>query len=183
MSGEKKSSRTPYLLISACAFVALGVAVIMFSAPIAGMIDNILKWVAAAILGIVAIIDIIPFVKDRSKENVKGLIIGILALVAAVVLIVMPNLLVLVIGVMLGLYLIVEGLFKIKAAFDSKKGDVKAWFVPLIFGLVSVILGGLIIYFGIKPFGIIRIFVIIVGVLLVYAGIQNFVNLFFNKKN
>ncbi|MCR4696384.1 MAG: DUF308 domain-containing protein [Lachnospiraceae bacterium] len=183
MSKENKSSRTPYLLLSAIAFIALGVAAIMFSGPIAGMIDNIIKWVVAVILGIIAIIDIIAFAKDRSKENIKNLVIGILALVAAVVLIVMPNLLVIVIGVLLGLYLIVEGFFKVKAAFNSKKGDTKGWFVPLIFGIVSIILGCLIIYFGIRPFAILKIFVIVVGIMLIYAGIQNFVNLFFNKKN
>ena len=88
MSKENKSSRKPYLLLSAIAFIALGVFAIMFSGQIAGMIDNIIKWVVAVILGIIAIVDIISFAKDRSKENIKNLVIGILALIAAVVLIV-----------------------------------------------------------------------------------------------
>ena len=43
MSGEKKSSRTPYLLFSAIGFIILGIVVIMFKNQIADMLDNIIK--------------------------------------------------------------------------------------------------------------------------------------------
>ena len=136
MSGEKKSSRSPYLLISAIVFIALGIAVIWFRAPIAGMVNNIFKWVAAGILGVFAIVNIIAFAKN-TKEKIKELIIGALALIAAVVLLLsdvafkIENLLLIVVGVMFGLYLIVEGFYKLKASFASKKKSTKAWFVPL----------------------------------------------------
>ena len=112
MSGEKKSSRSPYLLLSAIAFIVLGIVVIWFRAPIAGMVNNIFKWVAAGILGVVAIINIIAFAKN-TKEKIKELIIGALALIAAIILLIsdvafkIENLLLIVVGVMFGLYLIV----------------------------------------------------------------------------
>lgn len=184
MSGEKKSSRTPYLLLSAIAFIALGVVVIMFKKPIADMLDNVFKWVAAGVLGIIAAINIVAFAKN-TKENIKQLIIGVLAFIAAIILLIshllgVPNLLMMVIGFMFGLYLIIEGFFKLKAAFSSKKSENKAWYVPLIFGIVSILLGVMIIFFGIS---VTSLFVFAFGVLLIYAGVQNFVNLFFNKKN
>ena len=67
---EKKSSRTPFLLLSAIAFIVLGVVVIMFKTQITDMLDNIIKWVAAGILGIVAIINIIAFTKNM-KDIIK----------------------------------------------------------------------------------------------------------------
>ena len=184
MSNEKKSSRTPYLLFSAIGFIILGIVVIMFKTQISDMLDNIIKWVAAGILGVIAIINIIAFAKN-TKEKIKELIIGALALIASIVLLIshllgVPNLLMMVLGFMFGLYLIVEGFFKIKAALDSKKSDVSKWFVPLIFGIVSILLGVMIIFFGVK---VTQIFVFAFGVLLIYAGIQNIVNLFFGKKN
>lgn len=184
MSGEKKSSRGLYLFISAIAFIALGIAVIYFRNPIADMVNNIFKWIAAGILGVIAIVNIVAFAKNM-KENIKELIIGALSLIAAVILLLsdvafkIENLLLIVTGVMFGLYLIVEGFFKLKAAFASKKSDTKAWFVPLILGVISILLGVLIIYLGIFTT---KLFVFILGVVLIYAGIQNIVNMFFNKK-
>ena len=188
MSGEKKSSRTPYLLLSAICFIALGVVVIWFRASIADMVNNIFKWVAAGLLGIFAVVNIIAFAKN-TKEKIKELIIGALSLIAAVVLLIsdvafkIQGLLLIVIGVMFGLYLFIEGFYKLKAAFASKKGDAKAWFVPLILGFLSIILGALIIYLAIFTVKINAVlFVVIFGVILIYAGIQNIVNMFFNPK-
>lgn len=182
---EKKSaSRTPFLLISAILFIVLGIVVIMFRTQISDMLDNIIKWVAAGILGVIACVNIVMFAKN-TKENIKQLIIGALALIAAIVLLIshllgVPNLLMMVIGFMFGLYLIIEGFFKLKSAFASKKNENKVWYVPLIFGIVSILLGVLIIFFGIS---VTKLFVIAFGILLVYAGIQNIVNLFFGNKN
>ena len=188
MSGEKKSSRSPYLLISAIAFIVLGIAVIWFRAPIAGMLNNIFKWVAAGILGVVAVINIIAFAKN-TKEKIKELIIGALALIAAVILLIsdvafkIENLLLIVVGIMFGLYLIVEGFYKLKAAFASKKKSTKAWFVPLILGIVSLVLGVLLIYLAVLAKISTVVFIVIFGAILIYAGIQNIVNMFFNTKD
>ena len=188
MSGEKKSSRSPYLLISAIVFIALGIVVIWFRAPIAGMVNDIFKWVAAGILGVYAIVNIIAFAKN-TKEKIKELIIGALALIAAVVLLLsdvafkIENLLLIVVGVMLGLYLLVEGFYKLKAAFANKKKSTKAWFVPLILGIISIILGVLLIYLEILAKISTVVFVVIFGAILIYAGIQNIVNMFFNVKD
>ncbi|MCR4649172.1 MAG: DUF308 domain-containing protein [Lachnospiraceae bacterium] len=182
---EKKSaSRTPFLLVSAILFIVLGIVVIMFKSQITDMLDDIIKWVAAGILGIIAAINLVTFAKN-TKENIKQLIIGALALIAAIILLIshllgVPNLLIMVVGFMFGLYLIVEGFFKLKTAFASKKNENNAWYVPLIFGIVSILLGVLIIFFGIS---VTKLFVIAFGILLIYAGIQNVVNLFFGNKN
>ena len=75
MSEEKKTSKkssTLYYLISAVGFIALGVVAIMFHNQIADKIDNIMKWVVAGIFGIIAIIDIIKFAQNRSKETMTN---------------------------------------------------------------------------------------------------------------
>ena len=188
MSGEKKSSRTPFLLLSAIAFIVLGIVVIMFKDPIAGMVNNIFKWAAAGILGVIAIINIVAFAKN-TKEKIKELIIGALSLIAAVILLIsdvafkIESLLLIVVGVMFGLYLIVEGFYKLKAAFANKKKSTKAWFVPLILGIISIILGVLLLYLAILAKIGAVVFVVILGAILIYAGIQNIVNMFFITKD
>ena len=57
-------------------------------------------------------------------------------------------------------------------------------FLWLTYGIISVIVGGLSLYFGIfnsKEIG--ETIVVVLGIILAYAGVQNFVNLFFGKKN
>lgn len=183
MSKEKETkSTTLYYVISAIAFIVLGVVAIMFNGQIAGYIDNIMKWVVAAVFGIIAIIDIIKFAKDRSKDTIKDLIIGILALVAAIIMIVMPGMLIKLVGIMLGLYLVVEGCFKVKACIGAKKSSVKVWYLPLILGILSVILGVFLICSPWILGEVVKWFVIIVGVVLIYAGVQNIVSLFVKGK-
>lgn len=189
MSGEKKSSRSPYLLISAIAFIVLGIAVIVFKSTIVKEINDIIKWVAVGILGIIAIVNIISFVKN-TKENIKELIIGILSFLAAILLLISNNvfhiesLVLTVIGVMLGLYLIVEGFYKFKASVKSKKNSVKAWFVPLILGILSIVFGVGFIYCSIFYSAEATAYVVVaLGILFIYAGIQNIVNMFFNTKD
>ena len=84
---------------------------------------------------------------------------------------------------MFGLYLIVEGFYKLKASFASKKKSTKAWFVPLILGILSIVLGVLLIYLAILAKISTVVFVVIFGAILIYAGIQNIVNMFFNTND
>ncbi|MCQ2544129.1 MAG: DUF308 domain-containing protein [Lachnospiraceae bacterium] len=183
MSEAKKTkSTTGYYLISAILFIALGVVTIIFNSQITAMIDNIMKWVVAFVFGIIAIIDIIKFASNRSKETIKDLIIGILALVAAVVMIIMPNMLIMLVGILLGLYLVIEGFFKVKACFGAKKSEVKVWYLPLIFGILSILLGAFLICSPWILGELVKWFVIIVGVVLIYAGVQNVISLFVKGK-
>lgn len=179
-SSEKKKSKTLYYLITAILFIVLGVVTIIYRNQIADMVDNIIKWVAAAVLAIVAIINIIQFAKNPGKTTIGDLIFGALALIAAVILLVSHNLIIWVIGIIFGLYLVYEGVVKVLASFKCKKGSVKAWFLPLILGILSVI-AGVVIVLNINK--AVTIFFFIVGAVLIYAGIQNAVSLFVKVKD
>lgn len=176
--GKKKSS-TGYYLISAILFIALGVATIMFRGQIEGMLDNIIKWVVAGLFAVAAIVNIIIFAKKPGKSTIVQLIIGILAIVAMIVVMVRADLILWAIGILFGLYLVIEGVVKIVNSFKCKKGGVAAWFLPLIFGILSVLCG---LYLIKGTVAISAYFVLMVGIMLVYAGLQNAVNVFVKTK-
>lgn len=191
----KSASRTPFLLISAILFVVIGLVILVFNGSIFALdlLNTVVKWIVAGALGIVAIVNIVIFARNV-KENIKQLIFGALCLIGAVLLVCaeyigIDNLLMLVIGFLFGLYLIIEGFFKIKSSFASKKNENKAWYVPLILGILSIVFGGVIGFYGYYVSALSdtvrneRIFIIILGLMFVYAGIQNVVNLFFGNKN
>lgn len=181
-SGEttSKKSKTGYYLITAIVFIILGVLTIMYRNQIAEMTDNIIKWVVAGVFAIVAVINIIQFAKNPGKTTIGDLAIGVLALIAMVVMLVASGMFLWLVRIMFGLYLAYEGVMKAVGAFKCKKGTVKAWYVPLILGVLSVIAGVLIV---LNPFKTTTIFFFVVGLVLVYAGIQNAVSLFIKPKN
>ncbi len=198
MSKEKETksaSRTPFLLVSAILFVVIGLGIMIFNRSIfiLDLLNTVVKWAVAGVLGIIAIVNIIMFARNV-KENIKQLIFGALCLIGAVLLVCaeyfgIDNLLLMVIGFLFGLYLIIEGFFKFKSAFASKKNENKAWFVPLILGVFSILFGALITYLGwyftarYDSLMTEKVFIVVFGALCVYAGIQNLVNLFFGNKN
>lgn len=178
---EEKKSIVARNIIMGILLVAIGVLGIIFAGAIFGALSNIITWVVAVVLGIAAIVNIIIFVRDR--KNWVQLVIGILAIATAVILIFMPNLMVWIISVFLGLFLLVDGGYKIKEAFAANKAKAKQWYVSLIAGIVGIILGILAIAYPIR-FGteIGKLFVILVSIFLLVNGILNIVHGVFVSK-
>ena len=112
-TSEKKKSKTGYYLITAIVFVILGVLTIMYRGQIAGAVDNIIKWVVAAVFAIVAVVNIIQFAKNPGKSTIGDLLLGIGAIAAMIIVLVTNGLLIKIFGVGFGVYLIYEGAVKV----------------------------------------------------------------------
>ena len=155
--------------------MALGILGIVFADPIAGVMNKFVGIVVAVILFVSAIINIIIFVKDRS--NVPQLIIGIFAIAAGVVLLLNPKIIVILISVFLGIFLLLDGGFKIREGIAANKAKAKYWFVSLIVGIISVLLGILAVVYPVA-FGteLTKFFVISACILLIVTGVTNFVH-------
>lgn len=177
---KEKSSRTGYNLITAILFILLGIVTIIFRGQVEGMIDNIIKWVVAGVFAIVAIVNIIQFAKNPGKSTIGDLILGAFALIALVILLVAHGLVIWIVGILFGLYLIYEGIMKISSSFKCKKSEKKAWFMLLIFGIISILAGAFLFWNTYK--GGITFFVLYVGIVLIFAGIQNAFNVFVKAK-
>lgn len=173
-----KKSKTGYYLITAIVFVILGVLTIMYRGQIAGAVDNIIKWVVAGVFAIVAVINIIQFAKNPGKSTIGDLLLGIGAVIAMIIVLVMSGMIIWIIRIGFGIYLIYEGVTKIINSFKIKKVSKKVWIVLLVLGIVCALAGALVVF---KPFGD-EVFILIVGIILLYTGIANLVNAFIKAK-
>ncbi len=170
---EEKKEVVTRSLILGILLIILGVLGIVFAGNIFNVLGNIVGWVVAGIFFIAGIINIVVFVlsitkKDEDKNPaIKNLIIGILSIAAGVVLVITPKLIVWIISVFLGVFLLLDGGFKVKEAFAANKAKAKLWFVSLIFGIIGIVLGALAIVYPFK-FGmeVGKIFVILISVFL-----------------
>ena len=177
---EEKKSVVARSIILGIAFIALGILGIIFRQPIVDVVSAILRWVVGGALIVAGIVNIILFVKDRSK--VMNLIIGILSIIAGILMFIF-NLIVWIIAIFLGVILLLDGGYKIKEAFAANKAKAKFWYISLISGIVGIILGILAVAYPIR-FGteIGKIFVILVSVFLLVTGILNLVHGVFVSK-
>lgn len=175
MEEKKNKSKLGYL-ISAIAFLALGVLGIIYAPLAADIIEKIVGWVIGGVLIAAGIIDILVFVKNKAANN---LIIGIFAIAAGAVMLVFHKEFLKVIVVVFAAYLVIEGILKIKAAFENMK-KVKTWWLFLILGVISLAIGALLIVNPATFAG--AVLIRIIGIALIYAGVQNMIHVFLDKK-
>ncbi len=180
---EEKKEVVTRSLILGIVLIILGVLGIVFAGNIFNVLGNIVGWVVAGIFFLAGIINIVLFVSSITKKDeeknpaIKNLIIGILSIAAGIVLVITPKLIVWIISVFLGVFLLLDGGFKVKEAFAANKAKAKLWFVSLIFGIIGIVLGALAIIYPFR-FGmeIGKIFVILISVVLIVSGITNIVH-------
>lgn len=171
-------------IILGIVLIALGVVGIIFAGNIANVLNDIVGRVIAIIIIIVGIINIVMFVLsvtkkdgDKAKPNIKSLIFGIIAIAAGVFLVISPALIIWIISVFLGVFLLLDGGYKIKESFAANKAKAKFWYISLILGILGIALGVLAI---IAPFRFAtevgKIFVISVCIALIFSGVTNIVH-------
>lgn len=181
---EEKKEVVVRSLVLGLVLMVLGVLGIIFAGKISSVLGNIVGWVVAAILFVAAVVNIIIFVRSithkgegKVKPDIKSLLIGICAIAAGVILLLIPGMIVWIISVFVGLFLLLDGGFKVKEGLAANKAKAKLWFVSLIFGIIGIVLGIMAIVSPIK-FGteIGKIFVILISVALIVSGITNVVH-------
>lgn len=171
---EEKKSVVARSIILGIAFIALGILGIIFRQPIVDVVSAILRWVVGGALIVAGIVNIILFVKDRSK--VMNLIIGILSIIAGILMFIF-NLIVWIIAIFLGVILLLDGGYKIKEAFAANKAKAKAWYISLILGVINIILGALALVSPLRFGNTLGVaFIIVVSIVLIVSGIQNMVH-------
>lgn len=102
------------------------------------------------------------------------LIRGLLAIAFGIIALVWPGITLMVLVVLFGIYVIVEGIFSIVAAFSNRA--VHSWWVLLLEGLASLVIGGIaFIWPGITAVALlifIAIWAIFTGLLEIGAAVQ-----------
>ena len=98
------------------------------------------------------------------------LAIGIAMILCGAVIVIRPRMLIAMLPVILGVLVLIDGLFKIQKALDSKRFGMKKWWISLTFGILASVIG---IFLILDPFEGNKILTVLLGITLIVDGIQN----------
>lgn len=129
---------------------------------------QILTIIIGAILAGVGVFNIISFLMNKNASFRQGILSGVISAALGVAFIAQAETVLNVTSIILGVFVIFEGLTSCKRAIIMKRLEFDKWFIPLIIALVACVLGTLILIFP-SFFG--EAIMIIVGILLVIEAI------------
>lgn len=161
-----KTAKIGYIAVSA-QLCALGILLICrpsLSANLIGTVCGILM----LIFGVVKFVGY--FSKDLYRLAFQyDLVSGILLMVFGIIILLRPSSLMNFVTIVLGLYILADGVFKIQIAVDSKKFGLSRWWAILVPALICVVFGAMLIFF---PAGT-RAVTVIMGIDLLAEGLLN----------
>lgn len=124
-------------------------------------------------LGIVllayGIIQIVIYLFNRERTIISQgmMILGIIFAVIGIWILLKPEMIIMAVPVIVGVLIAIHGLHNVVQAIALQKDGYERWWLALIFGLLTVIFGGLLIY---NPFGAVELVVRLIGIFLIYDG-------------
>ena len=144
---------------------------------IPGTLNKIIGILIGAALLIVGVLAIIKYTKEKEEGSNLNLVSGILYSVLGVIIIIYPYSIINLVTICLGVYLVINGLLKLKLSFNLKNVTDK-WIGTLIMSIVTVILGILLIF---NPFAGITI-TKLAGAFLVIVAIFDLIDTYIIEK-
>jgi len=163
-----RTAKTGYLVLAAL-FCAMGVAMLTWPKITLSMIG----WGSGAILVAFGIVRIIGY----CARDPYGLafqhdpVLGILAIVLGAVLMFRRNLAVNVLGLVLGVAMAADNLFKVQTALEARRFGLPTWWLMLALAIAAVIAGILLVVF---PFQGMQLWVGVMGIALIAQGVVSF---------
>ena len=144
---------------------------------IPGTLNKVIGILIGAALLVVGVLAIIKYTKEKEEGSNLNLVSGILYSVLGVIIIIYPYSIINLVTICLGVYLIINGLLKLKLALVLKKVTDK-WIGTLVMGIVTIILGLLLIF---NPFAGITI-TKLAGAFLVVVAIFDLIDTYIIEK-
>ena len=163
-----RAAKTGYIIISAvlCVLGAVLIAFPDFSVSLLGVICGI----TMIVFGIVKLTGY--FSKDLYRLAFQyDLTSGVLLIALGTVMLVHLGSLMTFICIVLGIFVLADGMFKIQISFEAKSFGIPEWWLILIFAVVTGICGLLL---AIRPGDGGRVLTVILGITLLAEGMLNF---------
>lgn len=132
--------------------------------------------IGVALLG-VGVIAIIKYMKDKENVGTLSLVSGILYAVLGGIIIIYPYSIINLVTICLGVYMIINGLLKLRVSLLLKKITDK-WIGTLIMGIITIVLGLLLVF---NPFAGITI-TKLAGAFLVVVAIFDLIDTYVVQK-
>ena len=180
MANFLKNLKANYTL-SAIICVVIGVVLIIWP----GTSTQVVCMVLGGMLMIYGIVQIILylFARERTLYLQGMLILGIVFSVVGAWILLKPETIIAAVPIIMGIIIIMHGLHNAIQAIDLKKMDYENWWVALLFGILTIVLGVVLVC---NPSGAVEIVVRVIGAFLIYDGISDMwilSRLFKTKKN
>ena len=162
-----KRAKSTYIAVSVI-MVILG-AVLMLNPGLSMLTLCYLIGGLMVIFGITRLVGY--FSKDLFRLAFQfDLALGIFCMLAGIVILVHPNNIMKLLPVIIGLFVTIDGVFKMQTAIDSKRFGLKRWYAILVLAAVTCVFGLLLI---IDPFAGGKALMIFFGATMMIDGIQN----------
>lgn len=154
--------------VSAVLCILLGLVLLIWPGTTTQIVCMSLGIVLLA-YGIIQIV-IYLFNRERTLISQGMMILGIIFAVVGVWILLTPEMIIMAVPVIVGVLIVIHGLHNVVQAIALQKDGYERWWLALIFGLLTVIFGGLLIY---NPFGAVELVVRLIGIFLIYDGVSD----------
>lgn len=110
------------------------------------------------------------FVRERTIMLQGMLLLGIIFAVIGAWILLKPEMIIMAVPVIVGVLIVIHGLHNIVQAIALQKDGYERWWLALLFGVLTVVFGGVLIY---NPFEAVELVVRLIGVFLIYDGLSD----------
>lgn len=162
---EKLKSIKIDVTFSAILSVAIGVMLVFWP----GTIVTVLARVIAVILMVSGITLFIPKILEPVK-NYLSMVVAIMIAMIGLWMFFSPQLVASIIPIAIGVLMVVHGVQDLALAVEGKKKNANNWWSIPLMGVLSIVLGVLCIC---NAFGLVKIGLILIGVMLIFDGISD----------
>ncbi len=107
------------------------------------------------------------FAKEKTLYHQGMLILGIILSVIGAWILLKPEMIIAAVPVIMGIIIVMHGLHNIVQGLQLKGMDYEKWWIAFALGIVTVVLGGILIY---NPFSVVNTVVRVIGAFLIYDG-------------
>lgn len=162
-----KRIKWSYVVLSAM-FLLLGIFLVANPETSLIMICRILG-AAMAVFGVMKIV--LYFIREVEGVAIRfDFAVGLFCIILGALMLWRAPALTDVLSVMIGLLVLVDSVFKLQVAVDSRRMGAHSWWVTLVCTVVCLVLGVLLVF---NPFNGKQVLTIMMGVSLIVDGVQN----------
>lgn len=165
---QGKKNRIGYMAISIIVML-LGLCMIIWPVSSAELICTAIG-IGLLLISILVVIRYLT-AQTRAMSDQIILAVGVILGVLGIILLFRPNWILTLVHVILGILILIDGIFKVIKAFDAKRFALEKWWLILLFAVLTCVFGLVII---LNPFAGVSVLMTVIGVILILEGAQNF---------
>lgn len=158
-------------LLAAVLYIVLGAVLVIWP----GTTATVVCYAFGGILTLYGLVSIASFFLSRAAGFAFELFSGIVSGALGVLLLVRPEIVISILPVVLGLFILVDGLVNLKRAFELRRLEYPRWMVSLVLSLVSLVLAAVVLF---HPYLAAEALVQVIGGVFIYEGISDLWTIF-----